>query len=95
MKYCKKLDVIEAIQFNGFDDYLKIFGWMKESGDTHALANEVQYRHPIMLFQTIKGTMAANPGDYIIKGNDGQFYSCRPHIETYDIAPLAMREGEG
>ncbi len=87
-KYRKKPVVIEAMQFNGLDDYLAIVAWMKECGDTHALANEVTYSTPIMLVQTLEGTMAANPGDWIIRGVKNEFYPCKPDVfaATYERA---------
>jgi len=30
--------------------------------------------------QTLEGTMTANPGDWIIKGVNGEFYPCKPDI---------------
>jgi hypothetical protein len=64
---------VQAIQFNGLDDYLRIVGWMKDCGDTYALADEVRYSTPIMLLQTPEGTKAANPGDWIVRGTEGGF----------------------
>ena len=86
MKFRKKPVVIEAMQFTDLDSYLKIFEWMKACGDTHALAKEVRYSTPIMLLQTLEGTMAANPGDWIIRGVKGEFYPCKPDIfeSTYE-----------
>lgn len=86
-KYKKKPVVIEAVQFNGLDDYLKIIEWVKASGPTPA-AEEFQYKTPIMLIPTLEGTMAANPGDWIIKGVNGEFYPCKPDIfeKTYEPA---------
>lgn len=86
-KYRKKPVVIDATQFNGLDDYLKIVKWMKDCGDTHALADEVIFTTPIMLIQTLEGTMSANPGDYIIRGVNNEFYPCKPDIfeKTYEL----------
>lgn len=86
MKYRKKPVVIEAMQFNGMDDYLKIIDWVNESGDTSS-GDEFEYKTPIMLIPTLEGTMAANPGDYIIRGVNGEFYPCKPGIfeKTYDL----------
>jgi len=38
------------------------------------------------LIHTLEGTMAADPGDYIIKGVQGEFYPCKPNIfaATYE-----------
>lgn len=88
MKFRKRPVVIEAMQFNGLDDYFNILDWMKDSRDTHALANEVRYETPIMIIHTLEGAMAAKPGDWIIRGVQGEFYPCRGDIfeETYEPA---------
>lgn len=85
-RFVKKPVEIEAIQFTGLSSYFEIFEWMREHGDTHALANEVRYETPIMLLHTLEGTMAANPGDWIIRGVQGEFYPCKPDIfaATYE-----------
>lgn len=82
MKFIRKSYVIEAMQFNNMDDYLKIFQWMKDCGDTHALADEVKYSYPLMLIQTLEGTMAASPGDWIVRGYCGEFFPVKPDIFT-------------
>jgi hypothetical protein len=87
-RYRKKPVVIEAMRFNGLDDYLDIVRWMKDSGDTHALADEVRYSTPIMLIQTLEGTMAANPGDFVIRGVQGEFYPCKPDIFAATYEPV-------
>lgn len=88
MKYRKKPVVIEAMLYNKFEDYEKIVNWMKESGNTNALADEIEYRTPLILIPTLEGNMAASPGDYIIKGVHGEFYPCKPDIfhKTYEEA---------
>lgn len=84
-KYRKKSKVIEAMQFNGLDDYLKIVAWMKQCGDT--CADEARFMAPIMLLSTLEGTSAASPGDWIIRGVKGEFYPCKPDIfeATYEL----------
>lgn len=85
-KFRKKPVEISAMQFTDLDSYLDIVDWMKAEGDTHALADEVRFTTPIMLIQTLEGTMAANPGDWIIRGVHGEFYPCKPDIfaATYE-----------
>ena len=56
------------------------------------------------LIATLEGVMQARPGDYIIRGVQGEFYPCKPDIfeatyeATQDSAPLVHRvelsEGE-
>lgn len=84
-KYRKKPVVIEAIQFNNLDDYLEICKWIDDSESTLSSSETVEFRTPIMLVNTLEGTMAATPGDYIIKGVNGEFYPCKPDIfeKTY------------
>jgi len=85
-KFRKKPVVIEAIQFNGLDDYLKICDWINASGGTLDASEVVEFRTPIMLISTLEGTMAADKGDYIIKGVNGEFYPIKEEIflKTYE-----------
>lgn len=85
-RFRKKPVEIEAVQFTDLDSYLAIVEWMKASGDTHALADEVRFETPLMLLKTLEGTMAANPGDWVIRGVQGEFYPCKPDIfnATYE-----------
>ena len=79
-KYRKKLVVIEAVRLE------------KGSGDTINLfmGNKVDWEYRggelYLKIKTIKGTMIANYGDYIIKGVKGEFYPCKPDIfeQTYE-----------
>jgi len=79
-RFRKKSVVIEAMQFTDLNSYLAIVAWMKNCRDTSALADEVRYSSPIMTLHTLEGTMAANPGDWIIRGIKNEFYPCRPDI---------------
>lgn len=50
-----------------------------------------------VVIQTLEGTMAANPGDWIIKGVAGEFYPCKSGIfkATYEPMDLpALRQME-
>lgn len=83
MKYRKKPVEIEAMQTTA-DSVGSVVGWMtrSSSGDLtfSASANgEVRIR-------TLEGTMTASPGDWIIRGVQGEFYPCKPDIfeATYD-----------
>lgn len=86
MKFRKKPVLIEAIQFNNLDDYIRIIVWMKKSEFTSA--EEVRYETPLMLIPTLEGMMAANPGDWIIRGVKGEFYPCKPDIFAATYEPV-------
>ena len=85
MKFRKKSVVIEAIQFIGHNHHefqlysiecFNNFGYYFEYGrDTQTIA-----------IKTLKGTMIASLGDWIIKGVNGEFYTCKPEIfeKTYE-----------
>lgn len=77
-KYRKKPVVIEAIQFigNNFDEICRFAG----------LAVKIVGREQSLHINTLEGIMKASPGDYIIKGVNGEFYPCKPDIfeKTYE-----------
>lgn len=44
--------------------------------------------------RTLEGTMRGDPGDYIIRGVQGEFYPCKPDIfkATYEPATPALHD---
>jgi len=77
-QYRKKPVVIEALQYagdNGADVGLFV---------GYADVNE----HGQFVISTLEGKMCADPGDFIIKGVQGEFYPCKPGIfeATYEAA---------
>ena len=49
-----------------------------------------------LIIHTLEGNMEASPGDYIIKGVNGEFYPCKPDIfeKTYDEVGWVTQYGE-
>jgi hypothetical protein len=47
---------------------------------------ECEFVGPHLSIKTLEGTHAALPGDWIIRGVQGEFYPCKPHIfeATYE-----------
>lgn len=90
-KFRKKPVVIEAIQWNNFN-YKEIMEFAPSAYGPE-MESETAYvagqGAPIfsMLIPTLEGTMKALPGDWIIKGVNGEFYPCKPDIfeKTYDL----------
>lgn len=73
--------------------------WMADSGYEASeyfddVDEEFQYDGAVLAdyganyleIETLEGTMTARPGDYIIKGVQGEFYPCKPDIfeQTYE-----------
>lgn len=97
-KYRKKPVEIEAMLFDGapaemHDVYLWIERNTRGSYDTNDPSGEVpasgvsiDAETGFMVIATLEGEMQAKPGDYIIKGVQGEFYPIKEAIfrETYE-----------
>ena len=82
MKYRKKPVVVEAVQWTGNNH-----ADMCEFIDPEVF--EIIPRVGLVI-HTLEGDHHASPGDYIIKGVNGEFYPCKPDIfaKTYESATL-------
>ncbi len=76
MKYRKKPVEIEAFSWN---PGCELPDWARCKG-TVVVSND------FLTIHTLEGTMKAMPGDYIIRGVEGEVYPCKPSIfeKTYD-----------
>lgn len=76
-KYRKKPVEIEAFQWDGKD--LMLLNHFVETG--------IIVDSGAVYIPTFEGNMIVSAGDYIIKGVNGEFYSCKPDIfeKTYEI----------
>lgn len=83
--YRKKPVVIEAEQFT---DEMKdrVYSWAREI-QLNVHPSWDKSGNPVLLIPTLEGEMAANLGDYIIKGVNGELYPCKPDIfeKTYEL----------
>lgn len=88
MKYRKKPVVIEALKWAGDNiDAVLNFGNTGPNprwGDDFKVNTEAN----TVEILTLEGTMSARPGDWIIRGVNGEFYPCKPDIfeKTYEPA---------
>lgn len=87
----KKPIMIEAWQFDGGIASAEDIAARDES--MHVLSNE--NGDAFIIIDTLEGRMTANPGDWVIRGVQGEFYPCKPDIfaATYDHDP-AMIEAD-
>ena len=86
--YRKKPVEVQAIQYDGknVDDCIKFI----EKGQVICWKKKVDF--PIskpeiwIMIETLEGVMQARPGDYIIRGVNGEYYPCKPDIfvKTYE-----------
>jgi hypothetical protein len=78
MKFRKKPVVIEAVQWTGYNqDQVKAFA-----------ASSFEETVTEIGIQTLEGFMRALPGDWIIKGVNGEFYPCKPDIFSKTYEPV-------
>jgi hypothetical protein len=77
-KYRKKPVVIEAVQWSGSN-------W--HSILEFATGDNVFTTGSTLNVVTLEGPLTASPGDWIIKGVQGEFYPCKPDIfeATYEL----------
>lgn len=81
-KYRKKPVVIEAMVFDGtVSGALAAKDWIATPVEVVPTNT-----HHVILIPTLEGKMQANPGDYIIRGVQGEFYPCKSDIfeATYE-----------
>ena len=80
--YKKKPVVVEAVQWTG-ENHAE----MCEFIDPEVF--EIKPKEGLII-HTLEGDHHASPGDYIIKGVNGEFYPCKPDIfaKTYEPATL-------
>jgi hypothetical protein len=88
-RYRKKPVEIEAMQFLPGDSYAErartaaLHRWVWNNGGKTEVAIEGG-----LTIQTLEGDMHVSPGDYVIRGVQGEFYPCKPNIfaATYEPA---------
>lgn len=86
MKYRTKPCVIEALEFKGTkESAYEILKWAGPNCGMHSVSTP---SGEILLIETLEGDMRASPGDFIIRGLNGEFYPCKPEIfrKKYEIA---------
>lgn len=89
-KYRKKPVVIEAMRFDtsSYSAMTEVARWC--GGLICCDGTDVDYWLDI---PTLEGVMKVSPGDYIIRGVQGEFYPCKPNIfeDTYEVVDHASR----
>lgn len=88
-KFVKKPVVIEAVQIpNDYDGACIIQQWMIDNGcdDVELVMTADEDVRTYFIVSTLEGDMRGVPGDWIIRGVQGEFYPCKPDIfeQTYE-----------
>lgn len=82
-KYRKRPVVVEAFKWTGGPDQAEDPEWIIK----RIKMGLVNFADGRMYIKTLEGVMAAEPGDYVIKGLQGEIYPCKPYIfeQTYEL----------
>ena len=102
MKYRKKRVVIDAVQstrkslLEDPQTFSENADWLVkaiESGIVNSSRQE-ESRDYKLFIETLEGTMAVDPGDWIIRGTAGELYPCKPDIfpTIYDLVGTEKAE---
>lgn len=85
-RYRKKPVTVEAWQWGGSEQAAEdIVSWIQRYGGDAQFVSVDGLTTSIGI-STLEGEMMAVSGDWIIRGVQGEFYPCKPHIfeETYE-----------
>jgi len=82
---------IETVQFTGFDDGgngFDLLHWIDDHGaNAHGEGGEI-------IIRTLEGNISAQPGDYIVRGTQNEFYPVKPAVfaAVYEAEPTGVVE---
>ena len=92
--YRKKPVVIEAMRFvtSSYSAMTEVARWCGGLICSEAKSDWTDAAYWLDI-PTLEGVMKASPGDYIIRGVQGEFYPCKPNIfeDTYEVVDHASR----
>jgi len=100
--YRKRPVVIEAMQLTGSSGEIHaVYQWVENNTQgsfdpldpiTPGSGVSIDPSTGFMLIATLEGVMQAKPGDYIIRGIQGEFYPCKPDIFEASYEPAEVTE---
>lgn len=81
-KYVKNPVEIVACQWSGdSSEGVDLANFIRErTGDNGTFFHSDPWAGAAIHIKTLEGTMKASPGDFIIRGVNGEFYPCKPDI---------------
>ena len=87
MMYRKKPVEVEAVQWFRHGDHPAVKRASPSPFLSHILEQRVPIEH-LGVITTLEGNLYVRPGDWIIKGIQGEYYPCNPDVfqATYEAA---------
>lgn len=93
-RFRKKPVEIEAVQALGTpESNREIIDWTRNSA-TPATMDHHPERGKCLTIATLEGPHWVSPGDWIIRGVQGEFYPCKPDIFAATYEPVAIYDAE-
>lgn len=98
----KKPVIIEAVRWDGtkscfvsvvlpfLADGHEDFSHLPQAPDDPHIHRGIGVSGGSVYIPTLEGTMSAAPGDWIIKGVNGEFYPCKPDIFEKTYEPIVQ-----
>lgn len=96
--YRKRPVEVEAMQLVGSNAEMHaVYQWIESetqgsfdplSAEVPASGVSIDPATGFLLIATLEGVMQAKPGDYIIRGVQGEFYPCKPEIFEATYEPV-------
>ncbi|HEY9818205.1 MAG TPA: hypothetical protein V6D20_20730 [Candidatus Obscuribacterales bacterium] len=86
-RFRKKPVIIEAMLWDGTaEDATPVINWVLDYDGTATWRDRFEPSGNCIRISTLEGVMTASPGDWIIRGVQGEFYPCKPDIfaATYE-----------
>ncbi len=82
-RFRKKPVEIDAVRWDGHEDTFDIILKWAAPDESRTFAMSDGY----LYIATLEGEMRADPGDWVIRGVEGEVYPCKPNIfvQTYDL----------
>lgn len=85
----KKPVVVHAMRWDGTENHaVEILRNMENAGNScYQTPSCLENEHGHLVIDTLEGSMLASPGDWIIKGVNGEYYPVKDEIfrKTYEI----------
>jgi hypothetical protein len=82
-KYRKKPVVIDAMQWDGTDPSAAAI-----AAEFDVDAKRLAFGRGVLDVVTLEGGLSASPGDWIIRGVQGELYPCKPDIFDATYEPV-------
>lgn len=87
-KFRKKPVVIDAFRWTGDEDQTEDPEWIIKEIKAKNVVFVKTETHVQLQILTLEGIMIANPGDFVIRGVQGEIYPCKPDIFEMTYEPV-------